>query len=65
MLSTKFDGIQFRIHINDSYIGHTKRRLHIRVDEHEDDYNNRFKPTGKTALMRHSLKMEKELKREH
>lgn len=37
------------------YIGETFRRVGIRTNEHETDYENRFKPSGKTALIRHCL----------
>lgn len=48
-----------------TYVGHTGRRVGNRTGEHEKDYDNRHKPGGKTAIIRHALKIEKELKMEH
>lgn len=47
------------------YIGQTYRRVGIRTEEHSKDYDNRHKPGGKTAVIRHALEMEKEQKKEH
>ncbi|KAG4075250.1 hypothetical protein HA402_003041 [Bradysia odoriphaga] len=47
------------------YVGQTRRRVGIRTDEHSKDYENRQKPGGKTAIIRHALEMENEHKREH
>ena len=49
----------------DRYIGHTKRRLGIRTNEHNTDYENRHRTNGKTALIRHAINVEKESRREH
>lgn len=47
------------------YVGQTFRRVGIRTGEHSKDYENRQKPGGKTAVIRHALEMEKEHKKEH
>lgn len=47
------------------YVGQTSRRIGIRTDEHDTDYNNRHKPGGKTVVIRHALEMEKEQRKEH
>lgn len=49
----------------DRYIGHTGRRLGIRTNEHDTDYENRHRTNGKTALIRHAVNMEEESGREH
>lgn len=51
--------------VEDHYIGNTGRRLGIRTGEHEHDYENRHMTGGKTALTRHALNTERELKKKH
>lgn len=40
------------------YVGQTYRRLGIRTNEHQTDYENRHRPGGKTAIIRHAIEME-------
>lgn len=39
-----------RIFMDNNYLSQTKRNLSKRIDKHENDYKNRFEPTGKTAI---------------